>query len=332
MLSWLNQFPPAEHTAFLDELLDPTYRIHVPAATGARDGWWFRITRRLMFITPAADEQRLVEPLFPDADPPLRTLAAVEPLLIVGRVTSHPADWAMAVRIWPSAGRPADRPWRHLASAIHDHGIPVLSLDPESSVEEIQCQILLLAHWHKYIDADEPEIADTIAAAYPQAVKWIARATGAPGTRAAAALLFEGLLRPGFDPAGGAAAARRYVSRKATIAILNHRKTSDGGIRPWEVLGVSERRYYKLLKRFAPKVGTRYEIDLNVLEQIRSHLINRDEQIGTHAAAMELPQDRGFTHAAAREWLQRHPYSEALTAWPRPKRPPTPPDPQSPAI
>ena len=324
MLGWLSQYPPAERTALLHDLLHPTYRLHVPVAMGALEGWWFQVTRRLLWVTAAANEQRLVEPLFPDADEALRRLAAVEPLLIVGRVTSCPADWAMAVRIWPSASRPADRPWRHVAGAIHDHGIPILSLDPESTVEEIQCQLLLLAHWHKYIGADEPEIADAIAAAYPQAVKRIARGTGAPDTRAAAALLFEGLLRPGFDPARGAAAARRYVSSKATIAILNHRKTSDGSMRPWEALGVSERRYYKLLKRFAPKTGTRYEIDPNVLDQIRSHLFDRDEEIGTHAAAMELLQDRGFSYAAARKWLQRHPYSEALTARPRTKRSPTP--------
>jgi len=99
-----------------------------------------------------------------------------------------------------------------------------------------------------------------------------------------------------------------------------------GGIRPWEALGVSERRYYKLLNRFAPKTGTRYEVDADVLEQIRSHLISRDEQIETHTAAMELLQERGFSYAAARKWLQRHPYSEALTAWPRSKRSPAPPD------
>ena len=259
MLAWLCQFPPVERTAFLHELLDPSYRVHVPVAMGGGDGWWIQITRRLLWVTPAADEQRLVEPLFPDAEEELRTLAAVEPLLIAGRVTSHPADWAMAVRIWPSAGRPAGRPWWHLASAIHEHGIPILCLDLESTVEEIQCQLLMLAHWHKYVGAREPEIADAIAVAYPQAVARIVSATRAPDTRAAAAMLFEGLLRPGFDPARGAAAARRYVNNKATIAILNHRKTSDGGIRPWEALGVSERRYYKLLNRFAPKTGRRYE-------------------------------------------------------------------------
>jgi hypothetical protein len=114
-------------------------------------------------------------------------------------------------------------PRRHLAGAIHEHGIPVLCLNPESTAEEIQCQILLLAQWHKYIAAGEPEMADAIAGAYPRAVERIARATRAPDTRAAA-MLFEGLLRPGFDPARGAAAARQYVNRMATIAILNHRK------------------------------------------------------------------------------------------------------------
>jgi hypothetical protein len=118
----------------------------------------------------------------------------------------------------------------------------------------------------------------------------------------------------------GAAAARRYVSRKATIAILNHRKISDGGVRPWEALGVSERRYYKLLKRFAPKTGARYEVDAGVLEQIRSHLISRDQKTEQHAAALELLQQRGFSYAAARKWLQRHDHSEALTAKPRPRR------------
>jgi hypothetical protein len=314
------QFPPPERTAVLHELLDPAYRVHVPVAMGGGDGWWFQITRRLLWVTPAADEQRLAEPLFPDADEELRTLAAVEPLLIAARVTSHPSDWAMAVRIWPSTGRPAGRPWWHLASAIHEHGIPVLCLDPESTAEEIQCQLLLLAYWHKHVGAGEPEIADVIAAAYPQAVERIVRATKVPDARTAAAMLFEGLLQPGFDPVRGAAAARRYVNNKATIAIRCHRKTADGGVRPWEMLGVSERHYYKLLNKFAPKAGTRYEVDADVLETIRAHLASRDKRTETHAAAMELLQERGFSYATARKWLQRHPCSEALTAWPRSKR------------
>jgi hypothetical protein len=63
-----------------------------------------------------------------------------------------------------------------------------------------------------------------------------------------------------------------------------------------------------------------------VLEKIRSHLISRDKKTETHAAAMELLQERGFSYAAARKWLQRHHYSEARTACPRSKRPPAPPD------
>ena len=145
-------------------------------------------------------------------------------------------------------------------------------------------------------------------------------------TRAAAALLFEGLLQPGFDPARGAGAARRYVNRKATIAIRNHHKTTDGAVQPWEALGVPERRYYMLLNQFASKTGTRYQIHVDVLEKIRSHLISRDKKKETHDTAMELLQERGFSYAAARKWLQRHDYSEALTARPRSKRPPAPPD------
>ena len=103
--------------------------------------------------------------------------------------------------------------------------------------------------------------------------------------RAPAAMLFEELLRSGLNPGMGAAAARRYVSRKATITILNHRKTADGGIRPWEFLGVSERRYYKLLKQFAHRNGARYEVDAGVLEQIRRHLISRDQKTEKQAAA-----------------------------------------------
>ena len=114
------------------------------------------------------EEQRLLEPLFADDDNALRRLIAVEPLLIAGRITSHPADWAIAVRIWPSAERPiaVTSIWRHIAGAIRDHGIPILPLDPQSTSEEIQCQPLLLAYWHQYISADEPGIADAIAAAY----------------------------------------------------------------------------------------------------------------------------------------------------------------------
>jgi hypothetical protein len=330
MLTWLKHtFPPEERTAFFREVLDDSNHAHVPVGWGGGDGWWFQITRRILWVTNATEELRLVEPLFPDGDDALRRLVAVEPLLIVARITGHPADWAMAVRIWPSVERPTavKKGWRVTATAIHDHGMPILSLDPESTPEELGCQLLLLAYWHKYISADDPELADAIASAYPGPVQRIARATGAPDTRAATAMLFEGLLRPGFDPSMGAAAARRYVSSKATIAIRNHRKAADGGLRPWEALGVSERRYYKLLKQFAPKTGGRYEVDEGVLDRIRSHLQSRDQTTEKHAAAMEVLQERGFSYEAARKWLQRHDYSEAFTAKPRPKRTPARPEP-----
>jgi hypothetical protein len=201
--------------------------------------------------------------------------------------------------------------------------MPILSLDPESTPEELGCQLLLLAFWHKYVSPDDPELADAIASAYPEPVRRIVRATGAPDTRAAAAMLFEGLLRPGFDPSMGAAAARRYVARKASIAIRNHRKAADGGLCPWEALGVSERRYYKLLSQFAPKNGGKYEVDQDVLDRIRSHLVGRDQATEKHDAAMAVLQERGFSYDAARKWLQRHDYSEVLRAQPRPKRTPT---------
>lgn len=328
VLSWLgHSFRGEDRIAFLHGLTDPLNHVHVPVATAAADGWWFQITRRLLWITHATEEQRLVEPLFPDGDAALRAMVAVEPLLIFGRVTSHPADWAMAVRIWPSAGRPVamTTQWRFVARAVRQYGIPVLPLDPDSTSEEIQCQLLLLGYWHQYVGGDEPEIADAIAAAYPAAVGRITRATGVPG-KAAAAMLFAGLLRPGFDPASGAASARRYVNSKATIAILDHRKASGGGVRPWEELGVSERRYYKLLARFAAKTGGRYEVDEGVLQQIREYLHRRDQETDTRAAAIDVLQQSGFSYAAARKWLQRHDPGQALTARPRRRRPPPRPE------
>jgi hypothetical protein len=313
VLGWLGRaFDRDARAAFMRTLTDPSKRIHVPVAAVAHDGWWFQITRRLLWVTPAMEEQRLIEPLITDADDAVKALCAVEPLLIVARVTKQPADWAMAVRIWPSVQRPST-PWRFVADAIRGHGIPILTIDPKSTAAEIQAQLLLLAYWHSYIGADEPELADVTASAYPEPVGRILRKTSAPDQQSAAALLLEGLLHPGFDPAMGAEATRRYVSRKATIAILNDRKTSRGAAPVWEMLGVSERRYYKLLKRFAPKIGGRYEVDGRVLDKIRDYLAGRDQ----HAAAVDLLQARGFSHAAARKWLQRHSLSEAPKACPR---------------
>jgi hypothetical protein len=93
-----------------------------------------------------------------------------------------------------------------------------------------------------------------------------------PDRHSAAALLVEGLLHPGFDPALGAASTRWYVARKASIAIIHHKKADTPTLRAWETLGVSERTYYKPLARFAPCVGGRYEVGGGVLERIRNYL------------------------------------------------------------
>ena len=79
------------------------------------------------------------------------------------------------------------------------------------------------------------------------------------------------------------------------------------------VLGVSERYYYKLLKRFAPHVGGRYQVDHDVNSRIRGYLQERDK----HADVMDLLLERGFNWSAARKWLQRHSIQEAPSARPR---------------
>ncbi len=65
--------------------------------------------------------------------------------------------------------------------------------------------------------------------------------TGALNAESAAAVLLEGLLYPGFDPARGAEANRRYVTRKASIAVMEHRK-AESPLHPWDKVGVTERR------------------------------------------------------------------------------------------
>src|SRR6266545_4300632 len=78
--------------------------------------------------------------------------------------------------------------------------------------------------------------------------------TGSPNT-------YEQLIRPGFDPGQGAEATRRYVRRKASIVVMEHRKREAPDRYPWTQVGISERRYYKLLPLFAQKVNGRYDLD-----------------------------------------------------------------------
>jgi hypothetical protein len=261
LLWWLGKaIEPQHQVDFLKRTKVPTNRINVPIVAMSVGGWWFQVTRRLRWITSSTpNDQQLVQPLI-RTDAEMSPFVAVEPFLIAARLTSNPVVWAFPARIWHNVKRRSDRPWRHLARAIHGHGVPIVSIDEKSGANEIACQVVLLAYWHGYIGKDEAGLADAVAMAYPAAVARVQRGANVVDRISAASLLLEGLLHPGFDPARGAEYARRYVSRKATIAVLEQRKLDATGPRQWESLGISERSYYKLLNRFASKIGDRYQM------------------------------------------------------------------------
>lgn len=318
----LGSLHPVERRKLLGRLAEPALRYHLPILATAVEGWWFQISRRLLWVTSAyEDEGRLVEPLLASEEQTL-PLVAVEPILIVARMTQHPVDWALTARIWPpGVQQTVPRSWRTLARAVHGHGIPTITIDPESSPEETACQLVLKCYWHGYISGAEPAIAESIAAAYPQAVERVRRHTGSPSAASAAASLLEQLVHPGFDPAQGADATRRYVRRKSSIVILEHRKRENPNRYPWTQIGISERRFYKLLPQFAQKVNGRYQYDQDELvTEMRASLNSIERDRAVREAAMELLRTRGFTDASARKWLQRHRPEEAVDAWPRSAR------------
>jgi hypothetical protein len=182
--------------------------------------------------------------------------------------------------------------------------------------------VILKGYWHGYIEGDEPALARAVAVAYPQPVERIRRQTRAPTTASAAAKLLEQLIHPGFDPARGAEATRRYVRRKASITVLEHRKQESPGRYPWTQVGISERRFYKLLPSFANKLNGRYDYDhVDVVARMRVHLDALDRDRAIRADALDILRSRGFQSDAARKWLQRHPPEEAVHAWPRGLRP-----------
>jgi hypothetical protein len=324
MLWWLGDtLKGEERKALLRRVMDPNLRFNVPVLGVELGGWWFQISRRLVWVTDeTADEGRLLEPLFDMErmkDRQAAPLFAGEAVLIAARLTSQPIDWAFSARIWTEdVKRPIDRPWRMLAKAVHGYGIPVITIDKASSRMEVACQVLLKAFWHRYISNDEPGLATAVALAFPRQVERVRRGTGAPDAKSAAAALLEGLLYPGFDPARGAEANRRYVSRKASIAIMEYRKEQDADRQPWTRVGVSERRYYKLLSSFAPKVNGRYSGDRDmIVARMHDYLDLVDRLRSVRADVLEVLRDHGFSDAAARKWLQRHRPEEAITAWPR---------------
>ncbi len=310
----------------MHRVVDPAVRFNVRVIGVAVGGWWIQIARRLIWVTnDTEDEGRLVELLLDKTETGGKPspLAAVEPILIAAPMTRQRADWAFIGRIWTDeVRRPIGRPWSKIAKAIHGHGIPTITIDPVSTRYEIACQVLLKGYWHGYIGGDEPALANAIAFAYPRQVERIQRVTRAPSRASAAAMLLEQLVHPGFDPAQGAEATRRYVRRKASIVVMEHRKSEAPDRYPWTQIGISERRYYKLLPRFAHKVDGRYVADYDdIVVRMKAYLEDADRQRDVRANALDVLRSHGFREDAARKWLQRHRPEQALNAWPRGSRP-----------
>jgi hypothetical protein len=327
VLHWLGESVDHEQRKELfRRVMDPAVRFNVPVLRVSIGGWWFQIARRLIWVTSETeDEGRLFELLMDKSATggEVLPLVAAEAILIAVPMTRQPADWAFTASIWTEGvRRPIDRRWASRAAAIHGHGMPTITLDPSSTPEEIACQVVLKGYWHGYIGSDEPALANAVARAYPRPVERIQRATRAPNRMAAAATLLEQLIRPGFDPAQGAEATRRYVRRKASIAVMQYRKGEAPDRYPWTQVGISERRYYKLLPLFAQKVNGRYVLDYDdVVARMKAYLDRVDEVRAVRADALDVLRSHGFGEEAARKWLQRHRPEEAVDAWPRGRRP-----------
>jgi hypothetical protein len=326
VLYWLGAVDREQPAEIMRRVMDPAVRLSVPILGVSVGGWWIQIARRLIWVTSETeDEGQLIELLLDKTmtGREVAPLAAVEPILIAARMTRQPADWAFTARIWTEGvRRPVDRPWRKIANAIHGHGIPTITLDPVSTAFEIACQVVLKGYWHSYIGSDEPALANAVAMAYPRQVERIQRITHAPNSVSAAATLLEQLIRPGFDPAQGAEATRRYVRRKASITVMQYRKGEAPDRYPWTQVGISERRYYKLLPQFAQKVKGRYVHNQDdVVARMKAYLDRVDQVRAVRAAALDVLRSHGFGEAAARKWLQRHRPEEAVNAWPRGQRP-----------
>jgi len=103
---------------------------------------------------------------------------------------------------------------------------------------------------------------------------------------------------------------------------MEHRKREAPDRYPWTQVGISERRYYKLLPLFAQKVNGRYDLDHDdVVARMKAHLDQGDQERAVRALALDVLRSHGFGEAAARKWLQRHPPEGAVNAWPRSRRP-----------
>jgi hypothetical protein len=327
VLYWLGASGDREQQMeLMRRVMDPAVRLSIPILGVPVGGWWIQIARRLIWVTSETeDEGRLIELLLDNTvtSGDAASLAAVEPTLTAVPMTRQPADWAFTARLWTEGvRRTMDRPWSMIAKAIHGHGIPTITLDPISTPHEIACQLVLKGYWHGYITRDEPALASAVAMAYPRQVERIRRETRAPSSTSAAATLLEQLIRPGFDPAQGAEKTRRYVRKKAKLVVTEYRKGEAPDRYPWTQVGISERRYYKLLPQFAQKVNGRYAVDQNdVVARMKAHLDRIDQLRAIRAAALDVLRAHGFGDEAARKWLQRHRPEEAVNALPRGQRP-----------
>ena len=156
VLYWLGAVDHEQRMELMRRVMDPAVRFSVPILGVSAGGWWIQVARRLIWVTSETeDEGRLIELLLDNTmtGGEVAPLAAVEPILIAAPMTRQPADWAFTARIWTEGvRRPMDRPWSKIATAIHGHGIPTITLDPVSTPFEIACQVVLeglLARLHR---------------------------------------------------------------------------------------------------------------------------------------------------------------------------------------
>jgi hypothetical protein len=88
---------------------------------------------------------------------------------------------------------------------------------------------------------------------------------------------------------------------------MEYRKAEAPDRYPWTQVGISERRYYKLLPLFAEKVNGRYALDHDdVVARMKAYLDRADHVREVRAAALDVLRSHGFGEEAARKWLQRH--------------------------
>jgi hypothetical protein len=316
-LMWFFQQASAQPVAELcRQLLDPARHVQVPIFEAAIDGWWVQIARRVWLVGRSVpDEPRFSEMLIRLGDG--RGFAAGEAIVIVARTATRPSDWAFVARVWTLEGMlSTPLSWRMAARAVHTYGLPTVCLDRKSTPEEVVAQMLLAAYWYGYLEREETAlIPSSLAAAFPRDVARVRSGTSQPGTEEAAALLFERLIHPGFDPTRGAGSIRRYVAHHAATLVRDHR-SQQAEFHIWDKLGIEKRNYYKLLAKFATKgPDGRYQADDEVVAKISAH--RKDHE--TRRAAIELLRSHGFSDAAARKRFQRHGLSEIATV--RPRRP-----------